>query len=192
MLRLVFPVLLVLAAAAAWGACLYGKGKVVDELVAASQGNDAAAFAARVDWEGLRAFLKEDLAAQKKSPIGASMGPDAGRIGAIVDYFIQPENVGILYYWHDEVFKGIPERDFIHASGFAPPFGFYVTLALPDAALQENAQARAFRDRMKVRAVFRLDGLTWKVRELHVPLFMVPRHVYNVPAIDVYGPPGKR
>ena len=163
----------------------YSRDAVIDELVAASQKNDVTVFAARVDWEALRGFLKNDLAAQKRSPLGSSFGPDLSQIDKVVDYYVQPENIDIAFYYHEDVFTGIPERDFIVAEGFAPPFGFSMTLGFPKSV--DAKEIPAAKDRLKARFVFRLDGLTWKIKEMHVPIFMVPRHVYSTPAVKVYG-----
>ena len=163
----------------------YSRSAVIDDLVAASQRNDVAAFAERVDWDELRAFLKADLAAQKKSPLGSSFGPELSQIDKVVDYYVQPENIDIAFYYHDDVFTGVPERDFIVAEGLSPPFGFYMTLGFPKSI--DAKEVPASKDRLKARFVFGLDGLTWKIKEMHVPIFMVPRHVYSTPAVKVYG-----
>jgi hypothetical protein len=182
---------LVLLALVVAGFCyVHSKSAVIDELIAASRRADVAAFSSRVDWEVLRANIKQDLAAQKKNmgEMGASMGPAAGQIDKVVDYFVQPENIDIAFYLHTEMFPQVKEEDFIDSTGYAFPFGFYVTLGLPKGG-GNNDIPQMLRDRLKVRVVFRLDGLTWKMREMHVPLFMTPAHAYDVPAVKVYGRP---
>ncbi len=131
MFRVVILAVVLLLIPAAYFIYDQSRQAVIDELVAASQKDDVAAFASRVDWDTLRAQLKQDLAAQKRSPLGSSFGPNLDQIDAVVDYFVQPDNIDIAFYYHDDVFKGQPERDFIIEEGFSPPFGFYMTLGMP-------------------------------------------------------------
>lgn len=171
-----------------------GRDAVIDDLVAASQKDDVAAFAERVDFDAVRAFLKQDLNRQRTMPLfqGVSAGLSEQKISEVVDYYVQPENIDILYYYHEQVFENLPERDFIHSITYTPPYGFSVTVGFPKTVSTSNAQGdaaaiAAARDRFKVRAVFALDGLTFKMKELHVPIFMTPRHVYSTPAVKVFG-----
>ena len=193
MLRLILTgfVLLVFVLVGALG--IHSKNAVVGEIIAASRRGDVAGFAARVDWVPLRAFLKQDLTAQKKSlgAYGEAMGPPLSRIEKVVDYYVQPENIDIAYYYHEELFPQVKEEDFIDSTGYAFPFGFQVTLGFPkDVSVEDVPQV--MKDRMKARFVFRLNGLTWKIKEMHVPLFMVPAYVYDTPAVKVYGRPKPR
>ena len=172
---------------------LYSQKKVEAEVVAAVSQGDVNALAARVDFDKLRAFLKQDLHAKKadKSPIGSALansGPSAANIDKVVDYYVQPDNIAILYYLYESTFEQIPVDRFIVKRGFSPLYGFSMTFGLPPEAVQQTGAAQAAADRFQVRAVFRLSGLTWKVAELHAPLFMVPRHVYNQPAVQIFAP----
>lgn len=176
--------------AAIW---LYGQKSIEAELVAALERNDTSAVAARVDFDKLRAFLKQDLLAKKndKSPIGAlyaSSGPATNNIDKVVDYYVQPENIAILTYLRNTTFPDIPISTFIVSRGYAPAYGFSLTFGLPPEALKDSAM-RAAAERFQVRAVFRLSGLTWKLAELHAPLFMVPEHTYSQPAVQIFAPP---
>lgn len=174
------------------GVLFFSQQKVEAEVVAAVNQADVAALAARVDFDKLRVFLKQDLQAKKadKSPIGslyANAGPSAGNIDKVVDYYVQPDNIAILYYLRESTFEQIPVERFIVGRGFSPLYGFSLTFGLPPEAVQDGA-ARAAAERFQVRVVFRLSGLTWKVSELHAPMFMVPKHVYNQPAVDIFAP----
>ena len=181
--------LLIVLPAAVW---FYSQKSVEAEVIAAIERNDVSALAARVDFDKLRAFLKEDLRTKKadKSPIGslyASSGPSVENIDKVVDYYVQPENIEILYYLRQSTFEDIPVERFIVKRGFSPVYGFTMTFGLPPEAMKDGA-ARMAAERFQVRIVFRLSGLTWKVAELHAPLFMVPEHVYSQPAVQIFAP----
>lgn len=191
MLRLLLPLSLLGAVALAALGWFISKEAVIDDLIEASRRADVAAFSDRVDWEGLRESVKTDLAKQKKMIGGDQMGPPAGEIPRIADYYLQPENVDILFYYREELFPSVPEREFIHKISYAPPYGFTVTLGFPKSLATAEMPA-VMRDRMKAWVTFRLDGLTWKARELSMPLFMVPRQVYSAPATQIFGRPPKR
>lgn len=161
--------------------CIYGKDTVIAEMIAASRANDAAAFDGRVSWEAVRAFLKEDIARQKQAPQASAIGPAAAKVGSIVDYYIRPENIPVLYHYHDTLFAHVREEDFIVSSGYVFPLGFDVTLAYPASNPLNLGMPKLMHDRLRARFVFGLDGLTWKIREMHVPLMMVPSQERALP-----------
>lgn len=182
-LRLALVIAVLLCLPSGYFVYIYGKSAVTEELIAASRRDDAEAFAARVDWEGLRAFLKEDIAAQKKQlgPQRSAAGPAPANIAKVVDHYVRPENIPVAYYYHAELFPQVKEEDFISASGFAPPFGFYVTLAYPKSDPLRLGMPALMHERFRARLVFRLDGFTWKISELHLPLYMVPSDAHPLP-----------
>lgn len=169
----------------------YTKDRVIDEVVAAADRHDVNAASARVDWEDLRAQLKASIAEQKKqlAQYSANIGPNENQIGPVVDYYVQPENIGILYHYHDVLFPKVPVRDFIDSASYYPPFGFQVTFGYPKNRPVSDPSLALLKDRIKVRAVFTLDGFTWKISQLHVPVVLVPRQTYPQPAIRLFGPP---
>lgn len=189
MTRLYLLIALLLLGPLVWFGYTYTRDATIEGMIEASKKDDVQAFASYVDWDALRAFLKQDLAAQKKTPVGASFGPEVSKIDDVVDYYVLPENIAIAFYYHAEMFGNLPEENFILAKGYAPPFGFQVTVGYPRAAAAEGPQLAAARERIKATFVFGLDGLSWKIKEMHVPVFMVPRHVYSTPAVQVFGPP---
>jgi hypothetical protein len=191
MLRLALPLSLLAAVAVVALVYMFSKQTVVDEMIEAAHRTDVAAVSARIDWEGLRKSVKTALAKQKKMIGGDQMGPPPGEIPKIVDYYLQPENLDILFYYREELFPAVPAREFIHSVSFSPPYGFTVTLGFPKSLATADMPATV-RDRTKAWITFRLDGLTWKARELSVPLFMVPRQVYSAPATQIFGRPPKR
>ena len=167
----------------------YGKSTVINELIADSRRGDVAAAAARFDWPELRAYMKQNMVeVRKATAMFGDVGPSESQIPAVVDYYVQPENIGIAFYLHTEMFPQVKEEDFIDSTGYAFPLGFEMTLGVPKS-ISSDEIPQALRDKAKVRIVFRLDGLTWKVKEMHVPPFMVPTTVYDTPAIKIYGPP---
>ncbi|MEZ0223804.1 MAG: hypothetical protein ACAH83_04560 [Alphaproteobacteria bacterium] len=167
---------------------VFSKSKVVDEMIDAAHRADVAAFSSRIDWAGAREYAKADLAKQKGGIGGDQMGPAKTEIPPVVDYYMQPANLDILFYLREELFPNIPEKDFIQSISYSPPYGFTVTVGLPKT-VGGGEIPEALRGRIKTWATFRLDGLTWKLREFTVPLFMVPPHVYDTPAFEIYGRP---
>lgn len=166
---------------------------VIAEMVAATQQSRVADMAARVDWESLRAYLKTDIDDQKRflGPRGAMVGPAQGDIAKVVDYYVQPQNIDILFYQRLRLFPSIPVEAFIERVIFAPPFGFKVTLVYPKGAATSDPVMALMRDRVKVDIVYRLDKtLTWKIKEMSVPIYLTPRTVYPQPATQIFGRPG--
>jgi len=191
MFRWIFIAWIVIAPVS-WFLGDYVRESVIEEMITASQNNDVAAMANRFAWDDLRVWLKEDIAEAKRNlgANGAMLGPTPSKINEVVDYYVQPENIDIVYYYHDLLFPNLKEEDFIQSTGYYPPFGFYVTLGYPEEVTTGNAALLpVMRDRIKARFVFGLDGLTWRVKQMHVPIFMVPKNTYPQPAVDRFGNP---
>jgi hypothetical protein len=188
-LRYIFAVLFLMLAPVVYFITTSAQSSVIEEMIAASKQDNAATIASRVNWEALRNFVKDDIKQSKKgSAYFASLGPTETNIGPVVDHYLREENVSLLFYYHEKMFPGTPEDAFIESTGYAPPLGFYLTLAYPKVAPgNPSAEMRGLRDRLKVRFVFRLDGTTWRIKEMHVPLFMVPSQPGALPVI----PPAK-
>lgn len=188
MLRIAAAILVFFNLAAA-GVYFFSKDRVIDETIAAARARNATALSSRIDWEGLRVFLKEDIGKMKRTlgSKGGDIGPSLSQVDAVVDYYAQRENLGLLFYYRDLLFPKLPEEAFIESTGFFPPYGFYVVLAYPEGGPALGSMGALMKDRLKARAVFRLDGLTWKVSELHLPIFLVPRQSFSVPAVEYFG-----
>ena len=162
----------------------------IAEMIGASENNDVAAMAQRFDWDTLRAQMKEDITAQKKAAAsyGDLMGPTLGRVDEVVDYYVQPENIELAYYYHEQLFPEAPEDAFIYEITYQPPFGFGVLLGYPQHSSVPGAENPILRERIKARFIFGLDGFTWKVQDIDTPLFMVPKKTYDRPALERFGP----
>lgn len=189
-LRYILVVLFLMLAPVVYFITTTAQSSVVAEMIEASKRDDASAIAGRVNWEATRNFVKDDIRQSKKGgAYFANLGPTDNNIGPVVDHYLREENVPLLFYFHDKMFPGTPEDAFIESTGYAPPFGFYVTLAYPKVAPgNPSAEMRGLRDRLKVRFVFRLDGTTWRIKEMHVPLFMVPSQPGVLPVIPAKKP----
>lgn len=167
----------------------FSKDRVIEEVIAAARDRNATALSARIDWEDLRVFLKTDITKMKNvlGSKGASVGPALSQVDAVVDYYARAENLGLLFHYRDLLFPKLPEEAFIESTGFFPPYGFHVVLTYPEGGPALGDMGALMKDRLKARAVFRLDGLTWKVSELHLPIFLVPRQSFSTPATEYFG-----
>ena len=189
MLRII-AILLLLSIIPA-GAYFYSHSReaVIAEFIHASQTNNVNAMAERIDFASVRESLKQDLKRQKAPGLFVAQGgPGLDAIDRVVDYYVLPENIAILYYFYDMTFEGVAEAQFIREKGFEAPFGFQITLGMPAEGVKGDAMVSAVRDQVKARLVFGLDGLTWKLKEIYMPAFMVPAHTYSQTALEVFGP----
>ena len=189
-LRYIIVVLFLMLAPISYFVLTSAQNSVIEEMTEASKRDDAAAISARVDWQTLRNATKDDIAAAKKGNVYfGNLGPTAAQIGPVVDHYLREENVPLLFYFHDKIFKGVPEDHFIVSTGYAPPFGFSVTLGYPKVGPGNPSQdIKGLRDRLQVRFVFRLVGTTWKIIEMHMPLFMVPSQPNPLPDLKKLKP----
>lgn len=162
------------------------KDNVVQEMISASHAEDVSAMNERFHWEEIRATLKEKIKSQKRmlGNYGGVIGPDITKVDEIVDYYAQPENIEIAYIYHDIIFPDVPEDAFIRDISFTPPFGFSILMGYPKNSPSARTIDPLLQERLQARFIFRLDGLTWKVHEIELPIFMVPTRTYGQPALQ--------
>ena len=121
-----------------------------------------------------------------------SSGPPEEKIDEIVEYYARPENFKVLFKLKEKHFSTAKAADFVHSSGLSGPFSWSVTFGLPvtkkEKGLSDERQALVSRVRsaLEVSVIFTLDGLTWKISRVQVPLFLVPDKTYNKPLTEVY------
>lgn len=161
------------------------KDRIVDELVEAARADDAQALRDRLDFRALRSFLKSDLKKKSKAVRGGSVtipiGPEPDKIDEIVDFYIQPERIDLLLALKPKIFPDADPQDFVWDVDFRGPFSFAVTVGYP----AEDEQQTLYSERMStVKFVFKGHGWKWRAKEMHVPLFMVPRDTYSDDEIE--------
>src|SRR5690606_31605820 len=86
---------------------------VIAELKHAVEKGDVGTIMDRVDWPGLSAWLKADLAARaeqaKANPVlGQSVKLRPARVPDIVDYYVRPENTAIPVAYRPAMFPDVP------------------------------------------------------------------------------------
>jgi len=187
----IFIAILLIIGPISWYFYDSSKDDVVAEMIAASQNEDVEAMAARFKWDDLQNQLKDDIKAKKAAlgSYGTAIGPSVSRVDDIVEYYVQPQHIELAYYYHNKLFPKVPESAFIREVAYAPPFGFSILLGYPTEITTGPAIDPMLKDRLEARFVFRLDGLTWKVHEIKLPIYMVPRQVYDQPALERFGDP---
>lgn len=121
-----------------------------------------------------------------------STGPSEENIDEVVDYYVQPDNLPVLMALKDKRFRAFNPDDFVQNVGFASPFSWTVSFGLPSGRVSEVSDAinnpemvSKVQSVMQVTLVFELDGMTWRVTQIRVPLFMVPKRAYNHPLEQV-------
>ncbi len=166
-------------------AAFTAKERIVEELVAAAKDEDRATVEDRVDWGSIRDFAKADL--KRKSEAvraggqGVALGPHPSKIDEIVDFYVQPENIDLLFALRPKVFPKFETRDFVHRVSLRGLDGFEVTIGYPKAPEgSDRFQQPVFSEQLlAITFVFRLDGWTWRAKEMHVPLFMTPVNIFS-------------
>lgn len=162
------------------------RGPYIAEIMDKAARYDDVGIAAEIDWVKLRAFMKADLIAraQKSNPItkgasrGAHLNPD--HINKVVDYYIQPQNIVLLFRLKKGYAPYYYENDFV-ASVKAHKFtGIEVLFQHP-----ENKSVSPVFGNAQVKAIFSLNkDIEWKMTELHVPLSLVPSYIPSAGEVD--------
>lgn len=174
---------------------------VIDQMMVYAEAENIPALNERIDYEALRQNLKSHIRAQKKAvqKLGISNldgGPAEQDIDAVVDFFVQPENMAVLFHLKNRHFGQTKPQAFLHNDGFLSPLeplAWKVTFGLPvsvtsriDAGDPRAVLVSRAQSSIQVTLVFRLDGLVWRAQEMYVPLFLVPRRPYNRPLVEVF------
>ena len=165
------------------------KDAVIDELIMAANTKNAEVMAERIHWDVVRQNTIDDLKSKKATmgSYGTLIGPPKDKIDEIINYYIQRPNIELAYYYHEKLFDNLDPNAFIRDIAFAAPFGFSVTLGYPIEYEGEYQVDPALKQQLKTRFVFKLDGLTWRIQEINIPIFMVPRRIYSRPALEQFG-----
>ena len=150
----------------------------------------------RVAWNDLNTFLIDDLqtkasSAQNSTIFANKVKLRPKRVPDIVDYYVRPENIRIPLIYRATLFPDVPISDFVWSVKSSDPMSFKVTAGYPKNYNRPNQNLGDFSkltESLSVDFVFKLDGLTWKIHEMHVPIMLVPSVTYNLPATEIYIP----
>lgn len=168
---------------------IYSKDRIVENVLAMADRGDAAGIEALVDWEALCAQLKQSIALQKKhlGTYNTHIGPADNMVAPVVDYYVQPGNLAVLFYLRDQFFAGVPAKSFLQSVGYYPPFGFHMTFGYPKGiAPRGEAVTALLQDRVKVRVIFQLTPFKWRLMALEVPIYLVPAQTYDQPLPEIF------
>jgi hypothetical protein len=168
------------------GAVYVSKDRVAQELVQAVEAKDMATIESRIDFRAVRSFLKKDLSkkaqAVRAGGVAKGIGPAPERIEEIVEYYVQPAMVELLLDLRPQAFPESKASDFIYSVRYYNPLTFSITVGYP----RPEGGVTTLGDKMSaITFVFKAHGWRWRVKEMHVPLFMVPREIYDKQDIEV-------
>ena len=118
------------------------------------------------DWESLRSHLKQDLKERPATMRG--LGPDA--IDQLVDHYVRPQNLGLLVaHYNAGPVRDIPPEAFIRQARFSGLTELTLELGPPP-----QFDKPWMNELEPVRAVFALDGLSWKLKRISAPDYLLP------------------
>ena len=165
------------------------KDRVISELIEATVNKDQTTLSNRFNWDVVRQNTIDDLKSEKAAlgNYGSAIGPPKSKIDEIVNYYIQPQNIELAYYYHEKIFDDLDPNAFIRDISFKAPWGFSITLGYPIEFEGKHHVDPVLKQQLKTRFVFRLDGMTWKIDTLEIPIFMIPHQTYSRPALEQFG-----
>ena len=159
------------------------RGNAIEDLIQATEQLDQDRFSNRFNWQDARNFTTADLIDKKqKTGNNFDIGPSETKIPELVDFYLQDDKIPVLFYFKDALFPDLTPKTFIRDKGFYGLTGFYVTIGYPVGYIPEGfAGEPPLSQRLIVRVLFELDGLTWKIVGIKVPLFMMPKREFDAP-----------
>lgn len=139
---------------------------LVRDISSAARAGQIHKLAQSADWKSLRTHMKRDL----KHRVMASKNLSSEQIDRLVDHYVQPQQLGALVaHYNAGPARDMPPEAFIRHARFSGLTELTLELAPPpqfDKPWMNNAEP------MKV--VFALDGLSWKLKRVSAPDYMLP------------------
>jgi hypothetical protein len=120
--------------------------------------------------------MKEDLQSRSRSlnsinaQLSQNLTPE--HIDRVVDYYVQPQNLILLFRLHKGYASDYDPQDFVEEVGFSGLTGFQVDFKHPDPTIASSLYGS-----QRVEGVFQFRNMRWKMTELHVPLHYVPSYI---------------
>lgn len=144
------------------------KNHVIYEISTAAREGELYKLTKAMDWNSVRESLKEELK-QKANPHNG-LPTRAEEVDALVDYYVRPQNLETLVtLYHSSPAKNMNPESFIRGVRFSGITEMTIELASPP---QFDKPWMNYLE--PVRAVFALDGMTWKLKRISAPDYLIP------------------
>lgn len=140
---------------------------VIADIASAARDGDIYKLKNHTDWASVQAWMKKDLKA-RGAPIAATGNKDKA-VDELVDYYVRPESLPSLLYYYNSSLKHVDPESFVRDVRFSGITEMTVEIAPPpqfDKPWMSNLEP--------VRAVFKLEGLGWKLKKLEAPDYLIP------------------
>lgn len=161
----------------------FASNRITDELIDSFEKGDIKSLQERIAWDDLRHSLAVLMKKEQELMRGKRTGfhiDEGYTVDEIVDYYVQPENIDLLFYFKNKRYAREDASAFIRDIDYAPILGFYVELGRP----VKKAQAMDYYDLVTLRLYFGLDGFSYKLKEMHIPNIFLPKRTYQEPALE--------
>jgi hypothetical protein len=181
--RLIVPMAIVVCLASLLVITFYSlnmmaRQHVITAITSAAASGNINQLSELTDWSALREWLKRDLHTRTQTIMAKSSGHGLSleEVDNIVDYYVQPMNIPMLLYYHNQMAPDIKPEEFVREVKFLDVGKMEVTLGFPPKRSKPWIKGLE-----PVRAVFQLEGMAWKMKELHAPFYLVPT---AAPSVD--------
>lgn len=143
------------------------KQRIIDDISIAVTSGNIHMLVKNTDWESVRHHMKRDL--QHRSRHNVSLPQKPHELSALVDYYIRPENVPVLFEAYRRKASHMNVRDFVRRSYFSGLTEVTLELASPPQFDKPWLNRQP-----PVRAVFKLRGMGWTLHHIDAPDYLIP------------------
>ncbi|MDB5478022.1 MAG: hypothetical protein JWM96_517 [Alphaproteobacteria bacterium] len=143
------------------------RNQVIREFATAAREGNMYVLSANTDWDSVRDGLKRDL--KERAASSDTLPRDEAALDELVDYYVRPQNLPSLLYYYNANAAHINPADFVRDVSLSGITQFTVEIGAPpqfDKPWLNNLEP--------VRATFALDGLNWKLKQIHAPDYLIP------------------
>lgn len=143
------------------------KDRFINEVTRAVAQGQIHIFTKNTDWNHLRSELKADL--KQRATYNLSLPQNEAVLENVVDYYVRPENMPDLLHYYKKHAAHLQIRDFIRRIYFSGLTEMTIEIAPPPQLDKPWLNRQA-----PMRAVLRLQGTRWVLKELDAPDYLIP------------------
>jgi hypothetical protein len=142
---------------------------IVADVASAARDGNIYKLKSHADWASIKDDLKKSIK-ERNVNVAHTNGSKDEAVDELVEYYVRPESLPSLLYEYNSTLKHVDPEAFVRDVRFSGVTEITVEIAPPpqfDKPWMNKLEP--------VRAVFKLDGLDWKLKKIDAPDYLIPQ-----------------
>ena len=145
------------------------KRSLINDFATATQNGDIYRLSSTLDWNSVRAHLKQDILSDNVRSEHAGLPTQPEAVNELVNYYVRPENVPMLISMYKNGARDIDPKAFIQEVNFSGWREITMHIAAPPQFQQP------WINRLKpVEVIMTLETSGWKIKRIRPPEYLIP------------------